>query len=224
MKSILNIFLMIAPALIIGCLPDGEGDAGDISGDTTAINEYEVIPDSLAEEGYSVFKVVPKKSVLQWRGERITGEGHQGTVDISQGNIRVRDERMEGGQIRLDMTSMKETGEEREEETSSVVMGYLHSQRFFDTEKYPEAVLTIKGENQGMLIADLKIRDVTRAVMIPIKKRMSGDTLMANGNFAIDRTQWGINFRSAGKNKDLGSLVIKDSIYFKTRVLAIKER
>jgi polyisoprenoid-binding protein YceI len=203
------------------CIPDGQGEKQGQDEESISEKEFETVPDSLAEEGFDDFRIVPRASVLQWRGERISGEGHQGTVDVASGNIRVRDQRIEGGQIWLDMTSMKETGEEREEETSSVVMGYLHSQRFFDTEKFPKALLTIKGESQGMLLADLKIKDNTRAVMIPFNKSISGDTLRAGGSFAIDRTKWGLTYRSAGQTKDLGSLVIKDSIFFRTKVVAI---
>lgn len=203
------------------CIPDGQGEKQGQDEESISEKEFETVPDSLAEEGFDDFRIVPRASVLQWRGERISGEGHQGTVDVASGNIRVRDQRIEGGQIWLDMTSMKETGEEREEETSSVVMGYLHSQRFFDTEKFPKALLTIKGESQGMLLADLKIKDNTRAVMIPFHKSINGDTLRAGGSFAIDRTKWGLTYRSAGQTKDLGSLVIKDSIFFRTKVVAI---
>lgn len=221
----LRIAFILAALLLFsltGCMPEGEG--GNQGQDEEIISEkdFETVPDSLAAEGFDDFRIVPRASVLQWRGERISGEGHQGTVDVASGNIRVRDQRIEGGQIWLDMTSMKETGEEREEETSSVVMGYLHSQRFFDTENFPKALLTIKGESQGMLLADLKIKDNTRAVMIPFHKSINGDTLRAGGSFAIDRTKWGLTYRSAGQTKDLGSLVIKDSIFFRTKVVAIK--
>lgn len=208
--------------LFSACLPDSENGQQNQDQDSLQSDAYEVVPDSLATEGFENYGIVSRASVLQWRGERISGEGHQGTVDISGGNIRIRDMRIEGGQITLDMTSMKETGEEREEETSSVVMGYLHSQRFFDTEKFPKAILTIKGEQQNMLVADLHIKDITREIRIPFNKTISGDTLKAGGNFAIDRTQWGLTYRSASKTKDLGSLVIKDSIYFKTRILGIR--
>jgi polyisoprenoid-binding protein YceI len=222
MLRIVCIFAALFLFSFTGCMPEGEGENQGQDEEIISENEFETVPDSLAAEGFDDFRIVSRASVLQWRGERISGEGHQGTVDVASGNIRVRDQRIEGGQIWLDMTSMKETGEEREEETSSVVMGYLHSQRFFDTEKFPKALLTITGESQGMLLADLKIKDNTRAVMIPFHKSINGDTLRAGGSFAIDRTKWGLTYRSAGQTKDLGSLVIKDSIFFRTKVIAIK--
>jgi polyisoprenoid-binding protein YceI len=178
--------------------------------------------DTVKEIETGAFEIKQNASSVTWKGERITGEFHTGTVDIKSGNIRTTEAGIIGGEMVLDMTSMKELKPESEE-TTIVVMGYLQSERFFNTDKYPNAVLTIKGEKENKLLCDLTIRNVKKEILVPFTKTLNNDTIKANANFKIDRTDWGIDYRSAKNYKDLGMMAIKDSIGFKTAILAVKK-
>lgn len=204
------------------CMPDSPENEKIVDADELA-REMEGTPDSLETEAFLLYDIIPQSSQVFWKGERITGDFHTGSVDIKRGNIKVKDGVITGGNFVLDMNSMKELNPESEE-TTIVVMGYLQSERFFNTQKYPEAVLNIIGESGNNLVGNLKIKETSRAVALPFKKQISGDTLLATANFKIDRTNWGIDFRSAKSYKDLGTLAIKDSIGFNTRILAIQHK
>lgn len=203
---------------LASCMPEGEHQ--DNYEETS--EETELVYDSIKPVESGIYEIKQKVSSVVWKGERITGEYHIGSVDIRNGNIKSSDGMIVGGELVLDMTSMKELNPESEE-TTIVVMGYLQSERFFYTDKYPNAVLTIKEERESMLLCDLTIRNIKKEIAIPFQKSVSNDTLKANANFKIDRTDWGIDFRSAKNYKDIGLMAIKDSIGFKTTILAVKK-
>ncbi len=218
MKSINKITFLFVILNVFACMPDGETNDTGIDSE-----EIETVQDTVIVRESGLFKINAKASVLNWKGERITGEFHLGTVDIKSGNIKAIDGNIVSGEMILDMTSMKESKPESEE-TTIVVMGYLQSERFFNTDKYPVALLTIKGEIEDKLICDLTIRNVKKEVFIPFSKSIKNDTLRAIANFKIDRTNWGIDYRSAKNYKDIGMMAIKDSISFNTSIYALKSK
>lgn len=218
MKSINKITFLFVILNVFACMPDGETNDTSIDSE-----EIETVQDTVIVRESGLFKINAKASVLNWKGERITGEYHLGTVDIKSGNIKAIDGNIVSGEMILDMTSMKESKPESEE-TTIVVMGYLQSERFFNTDKYPVALLTIKGEIEDKLICDLTIRNVKKEVFIPFSKSIKNDTLRAIANFKIDRTNWGIDYRSAKNYKDIGMMAIKDSISFNTSIYALKSK
>ena len=51
-------------------------------------------------------------------------------------------------------------------------------------------------------------------------KLSKNNTLLANSEFSIDRTRWGIKYNSANFFQDLGDRAIKDEIYFDISIVA----
>lgn len=219
MRLSIKLGIVIISLSIGSCMPESEYQ--DNSNVTD--QEREMLSDSIKNLEVDVFEIKQKASSVNWKGERITGEFHIGSVDIKSGNIKTLSAGIVGGEMVLDMTSMKELNPQSEE-TTIVVMGYLQSERFFNTDKYPNAVLTIKGEKENKLLCDLTIRNIKKEILVPFTKTISNDSLKASANFKIDRTDWGIDFRSAKNYKDLGLMAIKDSIGFNTTILAVKKR
>ena len=218
MRFIYKIVVVLMVLSFANCMPDS-GNQGSI---VETEEKVELVSDKVKTVESGVFQISSKASSVIWKGERITGEYHTGTVDIKSGYIDLSESGIQGGEVIFDMTSMKELNPESEEVTI-VVMGYLQSERFFNTDKYPNAVLTIKGEKENKLWCDLTVRNIKREILIPYTKSLKNDTLKTSANFKIDRTDWGIDFRSAKNYKDLGMMAIKDSIGFKTAILAVKK-
>jgi polyisoprenoid-binding protein YceI len=218
MQSIIKISILFISFCFASCMREGEHQENNIETN----EETEMVLDTINSIETGMYIIKQESSKVEWKGERITGEFHKGTIDIKSGNVKISESNIIGGEIALDMRSMLELNPESEE-TTIVVMGYLQSERFFNTDKFPNAVLTIKGEKGNKLWCDLTIRNVKKEILVPYTKSMSNDTLKTNANFKIDRTDWGIDFRSAKNYKDIGLMAIKDSIGFKTSILAIKK-
>tara|TARA_B100001750_G_C15249966_1_gene467306 strand:- start:323 stop:631 length:309 start_codon:yes stop_codon:yes gene_type:complete len=77
---------------------------------------------------------------------------------------------------------------------------HLNSSDFFYVEKFPTSQLTLTkvSFNQGAfkVMSDLTIRGITHSVEFPAIIKFSDSGSWATGQFKIDRTLFGVNFRS----------------------------
>lgn len=188
---------LLAALLILSCkndpAPTPEADAGP-KPDTIRV---EPVP----AEGALPFTVTEGK--VFWQGKKAVGDPHKGTIAVSGGELMVNQGRLLSGNITLDMTSIAVTnlndgGEKRDLES------HLKDKDFFEIKKFPEASFVITEILPSNLPAfnwvvrgDLTIKGKTNPVNIPVKMSIQGDQLEAtSATFPINRTQWGINFRS----------------------------
>ena len=68
---------------------------------------------------------------------------------------------------------------------------------FFAVESFPTATFVIKGtekkSGQLYMIGDLTLKWVTKQISFPALVDYDWDTVTAEANFFIDRTEWGVN-------------------------------
>ncbi len=90
--------------------------------------------------------------------------------------------------------------------------GHLKSADFFDAANAPTANFVITkvepytGDNQCNLLADpnylisgnLTLKDSTVNVTFPAKVDVTESSVTANAKFVIDRTAWGVNYKTEG--------------------------
>jgi polyisoprenoid-binding protein YceI len=91
----------------------------------------------------------------------------------------------------------------------------LASDDFFASEQYPEALFVINsveasGKNTYDVKGDLTIKGITRPITFGVILNTSGDTLTALGKIIVDRTRYGMKFRSGNFFKNLGDTLIND--------------
>lgn len=161
------------------------------------------------------------ESQIEWHGEKIVGTQHTGTIKLSSAQIKIKDkENFESANFILDMNSIEEnnTGQEG-------VTKHLKNADFFDVEKYPTANLKItkvekKEGNMFELTGNLTIKDVTNEIIFPAEIEKENNQILANAEFNIDRTKWGIQYGSGQFFKDLADKAIKDEINFKVNLKA----
>jgi polyisoprenoid-binding protein YceI len=92
--------------------------------------------------------------------------------------------------------------------TNAQFAGHLASDDFFAIDRYPEATFEITGVNNDQVEGDLTIKGITQALSFKANVSLAGDTLTASGKIVIDRTKYGIKFRSGNFFKDLGDTLI----------------
>jgi polyisoprenoid-binding protein YceI len=152
------------------------------------------------------FEIAVTGSNIDWTGRKVTGS-HNGTIAIKQGTLTVSDGKLSGGQFIIDTTSIKIL-DITDPATNAQFAGHLASPDFFASEQYPEASFDIVTVNNNHIEGNLTIKGITGPVGFDASVHITGDSLTATGKIVIDRTKYGIKFRSGNFFKDLGDTLI----------------
>lgn len=148
------------------------------------------------------------KSSVTWTGHKVTGT-HEGKISIKSGYLNFKEGKLTGGEFTIDMTSIVNT--DLEGEYKGKLEGHLKSDDFFGVEKFPTANLVFNkvkstGENVYQVTGDLTIKDQTQPVTFTIS--INGNT--ATADLKIDRTKFGVKYRSTSFFDDLKDKAIYD--------------
>ncbi|MCW3122449.1 MAG: YceI family protein [Flavipsychrobacter sp.] len=172
-----------------------------------------------------------QKSSVQWVGTKPTGR-HHGTVTLKEGNFKMDGDNIKAGHFVIDMNSIMAYDDDNS--ANDKLQGHLKSPDFFDAAKYGTAEFDITGVTAGApadknlimkdathtVTGNLKIKDVTKSISFPAKITVADNNkLMADAEFNLDRTLWGVSYKS---DKSLGDKVINSDINFKIHIEATK--
>lgn len=152
------------------------------------------------------FNIVVSQSNIDWVGRKVTG-AHDGTIAIKQGTLTLDEGKLAGGNFVIDTTSIKIL-DVTDPATNAQFAGHLASEDFFAIDRYPEATFEISRVNNNRVEGNLTIKGITHSVGFDANVSVAGDTLNASGKIVIDRTKYGIKFRSGNFFKDLGDTLI----------------
>ncbi len=152
------------------------------------------------------FKIVATQSNIDWVGKKVTG-AHNGTIAVKEGELVLNDGNLAGGKFIIDTTSIKIL-DITDPATNAQFFGHLASDDFFSVEKYPEATLEITAVSGKHIEGDLTIKGITHPAEFDAAVNINGDVLIATGKLVIDRTKYGMKFRSGNYFKDLGDTLI----------------
>jgi polyisoprenoid-binding protein YceI len=152
------------------------------------------------------FEIVSAQSNIDWVGRKVTG-AHNGTIDIKAGELFFNDGKLAGGKITIDTTSIKIL-DVTDPATNAQFFGHLASDDFFSSEKYPDATLLITEVLGNRVEGELTIKGITHPIGFDIMININGDALTATGKVVVDRTLYGMRFRSGNFFKDLGDTLI----------------
>lgn len=152
------------------------------------------------------FNIVTGQSIIAWTGRKVTGS-HNGTIALQQGTLTLNEGQLTTGRFVIDTTSITIL-DITDPATNAQFAGHLASDDFFASEQYPEAVFEITSVDGSHITGNLTIKGITRPVGFDADINISGDTLTAAGKIVIDRTQFGIKFRSGNFFQNLGDTLI----------------
>ena len=152
------------------------------------------------------FEIAVAQSSIDWLGRKVTG-AHNGTIGLKQGELIVDDGHLSEGWFIIDTTSIKIL-DITDPATNAQFAGHLASDDFFASEQYPEAYFKINSVRNAHVEGDLTIKDITNPVSFDIELNVAGDQLTATGKITIDRTRYGIRFRSGNFFQNLGDTLI----------------
>ncbi len=163
-----------------------------------------------------------ENSNINWVGTKPTGQ-HEGMMKIQSGELMLEGEQLVGGKFTMDMGSITVTDLEGEEKGK--LEGHLKMGDFFEVEKYPTALFEItkveavEGAQNAThnITGNLTMRDQTKSVVIPAKVSYNDGQLKAETPpFKIDRTEWGIVYKSS----KVGDMAINDEMGIQINLMA----
>jgi polyisoprenoid-binding protein YceI len=164
------------------------------------------------------FKVVVSLSNIDWKGRKVTGT-HNGTIAIKEGEFSLNEGRLAGGRFVIDTTDIKVL-DITDPATNAQFVGHLTSNDFFASAEYPEAIFEITAVENNHIEGNLTIKGIGRAIGFDADVHVTGDILTAMGKMIIDRTQFGIKFRSGNFFKDLGDTLIYNDFELNVNITA----
>ena len=164
------------------------------------------------------FKIVSTLSNIDWVGKKVTGS-HNGTIAVKEGELTLHENKLTGGRIIVDIASIKIL-DVTDPATNAQFAGHLASDDFFSTEKYPEAILEITSVSGKHIEGNLTIKGIKHPIGFDAAVNIDHDSLMATGKLIIDRTKYGMKFRSGNFFKDLGDTLIYNDFELNVSVTA----
>jgi len=184
--------LVFVSAIIVSC--------GGPQGEKAATGEAQEVT---VKSGDVTLAVDQSASGVEWIGTKPTGQ-HNGTVNISNGELMLKDGEVVGGKFTIDLNSIVVL-DLTDQEMNAKLLGHLKSADFFEVETYPTAVFEITSvsalsgnpEASHNITGNLTMKDVTKSVTFPAMINVSDDSVTAvTPAFIIDRTEWNVQYGS----------------------------
>ena len=168
-------------------------------------------------------KVQVSNSNIEWVAEKVTGE-HNGNISFSEGSLKLKKEKLVGGELTVDVTSI--TCEDLTDPGyNAKLVGHLKSADFFNTDEFSTAKLVItnvkhKDGDNYLVTADLTIKGITKSIDFDAVVLVDGKSVKLGAVVLIDRTQYDIKYGSASFFEGLGDKAIYDEFKLKVQVAA----
>ena len=140
-------------------------------------------------------EIKTENSKVVWKGYKVTGS-HEGTIDIQSGSLDFDGDKLIGGNITIDMTTLIST--DLEGEYKGKLEGHLKSDDFFGVEAHNTSTLEFtdvkaSGKNSYDVTGKLRIKGKTNLVKFTIS--IYGNK--ATANLKVDRTEYDVKYGSA---------------------------
>lgn len=178
-----------------------------ISCNNTSDNE-EVNTTELNTEKATEYSLDLEKSVVNWEGSMIGLYSHYGTLNFSDGSLKIKEDKVVGGEFTVDLNSMIATDPEENYPMAprEKLIEHLQSDDFFATDKYPTSTFEITGESSSDLAGQLTIRGITgQEIVKDIKVEKNGDDYTITGKLVFDRQNYDVSYESTMKDKVLSN-------------------
>lgn len=154
-------------------------------------------------------------TVVDWKGAHKGGLAPRwGKISITAGTISVANDSISGGEFLVNMASLAvdPASVTEADKKATDLEGHLKSADFFDVAKAPTAKFVITKVEPytaaagASLVADpnylisgnLTLKDKTLNVTFPAKVEVTPSAVTASAKFVIDRSAWGINYKTEG--------------------------
>lgn len=220
MKKIVLSLLILSSLASISCKKNTE----EVTSATTTTANKEA--DGLK------YSVNTKESLVHWTGSKPAGK-HSGTINLQDGEITVKDNKIVSGKFTINMNTITVTdlkADEGKEDLEAHLKGTgdkAGQDHFFNVQKYPTGIFILSKveEENGKTIVygNLSLKNVTKAVNFPAAVTVTDSMVTIDSEtLVLNRTYWNINYASKSVFDDLKDKFINDEIEIKVNVKATR--
>lgn len=151
----------------------------------------------------TTLRVIPVDSKVIWTGTKVVGY-HQGTVNIREGNVILKDQKLVGGYFIIDMNTITCTDiPESEPVPKRRLENHLKGADFFNVAEYPvakfeiaEARLHPDNPARYLVVGNLTIKGITKRWKIEVEPSTQTDKLfIAQADMRFDRQLFGVSYK-----------------------------
>lgn len=207
-------------SLVIGCkqAPKAtEATINEAAADTTQTND-------ISAEGEQIASINLDSSKVTWVGTKPIGQ-HNGTFNLSEGSITIKDDEVSGGVFKIDINSLA-VEDLKPAQGGDKLAEHLKGADFFDVEKNPSAAFEItkvstfkapEGSEASaavnnathLVTGNFELKGVTNNITFPATITIADGQITASANFNINRTDWGLSY---GNDESLGDKFIRPTV------------
>ncbi len=173
------------------------------------------------------YKVDTAKAIVTWKGSKVIGGSHEGTMNVASGTFAVKDGKLESGNFIIDINSLKVTDIPADSDDNAGLKGHLLSDDFFDAKNHGNAVFSVTGvkEENGktMIEGNLTLKGVKKNISFPAKVSIEGDNAtIVSEVFTINRTDFGMKYGSSSLADTVKDRAISDDVELSVNITASK--
>lgn len=147
-------------------------------------------------------------SIVNWVGEKEIGSGHAGTLHIKEGSLEFANDKLVGGMVVVDMTTLTVT--DLEGGKKEKLEGHLKADDFFGTAKFDSSKIiftkVVSEDGNYVVTGDLTIKGITETITFDLS--VAGNT--ASAKLSVDRTKFGVKYGSSSFFDGLKDKAIKN--------------
>ena len=224
--------MLTAAFLFVKCSQSPKSD--------TATTDTAKQVDTMAVAKAEPMNVDVASSKVTWVGTKLT-EKHNGTFDIKEGSLSVKEGKIVGGNFIIDIKSLKDLDIPAEKEGNAKLVGHLLSKDFFEAEKFPTSTFEVvsveeyKADNDQdrekldkeytladpthMITGNLEMKGVKKSIKFPAKVTMADGSVTAEAKFNINRKEWGMNY---GTDDSIKDKFIRPTVHIGLNIIAKK--
>jgi polyisoprenoid-binding protein YceI len=167
-------------------------------------------PEMNIPEGAEQFAI--NTGTINWKATEAVGGGHNGTITVKDGVLYIKEGDIVSGEAVIDMNTIADL-DIKDDAKRAKLESHLKDTDFFEVNKFPEGRFVINEVKVAedadgythLISGNLTLKDITKPVSVPANVVMEEGTLRAeSAPFTINRTEWGVEFRSGilGTAKD----------------------
>ncbi len=176
--------------------------------------------------GSSEFSLNTTSSILNWKGSK-PGGTHNGTVSIIEGKLGTESGKVVSGTFTIDLNTIL-NADLTDAEMNGKLVGHLKSADFFDVAQFPTAKFELVSVEElpastpasaddfkasHQITGNLIMKGITKSISFPARIEVTGSVIKAvSSPFAINRTQWNVNYGSKSIFAELKDNFINDEM------------
>jgi polyisoprenoid-binding protein YceI len=172
-----------------------------------------------------------ENSKVLWFGYYLFSFGeHNGTIDLSHGDLTIKGKEIISGNFEINMHSIIniDMGED-----GKGLADHLKSEDFFAVDQFPKAQFKIEsvkklddvgpGDPDLEITGQLTLKGVTHPLKFPALVQITNNEVIAKAKLKLDRTKWNVRYGSGKLFDDVGDNAISDAIGLELNLRFIKQ-